>query len=97
MNFSARQGARKWPGLGKMITAVAALGLVAALPSPGQARGRSFGLEELFGGPPRSHRAVHAAKVPVQAWLEDDGSLSVEDLCHTDGSSYSLAPVSTDR
>jgi len=66
MNFSARQGARKWPGLGKLVTAVAVLGLIAALPSPGQARGHGgFGLEELFGGPPRSRHAVHAAKVPL--------------------------------
>jgi hypothetical protein len=66
MNFSARQGARKWPGRGKMVTAVAMLGLVCALPSQGQARGQAgFGLEALFGVPPRSHRAVHAAKVPL--------------------------------
>ena len=45
MNSSARQGARKWPGPGKIV-AVAILGLVCALPSPGQARGpRGFGAE----------------------------------------------------
>src|SRR6516165_103857 len=66
MNFSPRQGARKWRGPGKMVTAVAMLGLVCALPSQGQARGRAgFGLEELFGGPPRSHRPVRTAKVPL--------------------------------
>ena len=66
MNFSPRQEARKWQGLGKMVTAVALLSLVAALPSQGQARGRArFGLDELFGAPPRSHHAVRAAKVPL--------------------------------
>ena len=66
MNSSARQGAGKWPAVGKMVTAVAALGLIAALPSPGQARGhRGFGLDQLFEGRPRSPRAVHAAKVPL--------------------------------
>jgi len=67
MNSSARQGAGKWPAVGKMVTAVAALGLVAALPSPGQARGHGgFGLDQLFEGRPRSHHAaVHAAAVPL--------------------------------
>ena len=66
MNFSARQEARKWPGRGKMVTAVAMLGLVCALPYQGQARGRAgFGFEDLFAPPPRSHRVVHAAKVPL--------------------------------
>jgi len=63
MNFSARQGARKWPGLGKMVTAVAMLGFVCAPPAPGQARGRgSLGPEEVGGPPPRT---VRAAKVPL--------------------------------
>jgi len=66
MNFSARQGVGKWPGPGKMVTAVAVLGLLGALPSPGQARGHgSLGLDRLFSGRPRAHHAVHAATVPL--------------------------------
>src|SRR5581483_7949454 len=71
MNFSARQGARKWPRLGKLVTAVAVLGLIAALPSPGQARGHgSFGLEELFGAPPREETEEARGEPEVQPNVE---------------------------
>jgi hypothetical protein len=49
-----------------MVTAVAVLALVFALPSPGQARGHAgFSLGELFGPPPRSHRPARTAKIPL--------------------------------
>jgi hypothetical protein len=70
MNFSPRQEARKWPGLGKMVTAVAMLGLVGAVPQSALARrAAGFGLDELFGARPGTYRNVHrpvrTAKVPL--------------------------------
>jgi len=68
MNFSPRQEARKWHGLGEMVTAVALLGLVGAVPQSAQARrAGGFGLEQLFGVPHSTgaHRPLRAAAVPL--------------------------------
>jgi hypothetical protein len=72
MNFSARQGAGKWPfgaagrGSAALVTAAAVLCLLVARPEAAQARRHAdFSLEDLFGRPSRPHRTARAAKVPL--------------------------------
>ncbi|WP_024513617.1 extensin family protein [Bradyrhizobium sp. Tv2a-2] len=72
MNFSARQGAGKWrfgaagPGGAALVTAATVLCLFSARPEAAQGRRHAdFSLENLFGRPPRPHRAARAAKVPL--------------------------------
>jgi hypothetical protein len=42
---------------------------------------------------PLSVRLANAATTPVQGWLDAVGGIRVEDLCHTNGSTYSMYPL----
>jgi hypothetical protein len=38
-------------------------------------------------------RLANASTDPVQGWLDTVGGITVEDLCHTDGSTYAMSPL----